>query len=316
MTQTVSAVAIPGHYWAWRNNPIYYVRAGVPQPERPPLLLVHGFGASTDHWRQNIAALQTEYEVWAIDLLGFGRSAKPDIEYSGPLWCDQLQDFIATVIGRPAVLVGNSLGGYASLALAATAPQWAAGLVLLNSAGPFTAMEPAPSRPLQAAVGKLMRSLFLQPWAGFLLFQYLRQPAQIRRTLLKVYRNPAAVTEQLVADIYRPSCDRGALQVFLSVFKAPPGERNDELLQRLQCPLLTLWGEGDPWMDPQSRSAKFREHYPALVEAFLDAGHCPHDECPDLVNDWLGRWVQHCSGEALLRVGGDRPALQDVLPDA
>ena len=72
-----STAAIPGQYWEWRGQQIYYVKAGR-RGDRPPLLLVHGFGASTDHWRKNVVGLSDEFEVWAIDLLGFGRSAKPD----------------------------------------------------------------------------------------------------------------------------------------------------------------------------------------------------------------------------------------------
>ena len=45
--------------------------------DNPAVLLVHGFGASTDHWRYNIPVLARTHEVHAIDLLGFGRSAKP-----------------------------------------------------------------------------------------------------------------------------------------------------------------------------------------------------------------------------------------------
>ncbi len=74
-TPAVSTTPTPGKYWQWRGHSIYYVKAGERQ-KRPPLLLVHGFGASTDHWRKNIAQLQADFEVWAIDLLGFGRSAK------------------------------------------------------------------------------------------------------------------------------------------------------------------------------------------------------------------------------------------------
>lgn len=102
-----------GNYWHWQGHEIYYVRAGQPQPDRPSLLLVHGFGASTDHWRKNIEGLQDQFQVWAIDLLGFGRSAKPALEYSGQLWEQQLLDFIDQVIGEKTVVAGNSLGGYA-----------------------------------------------------------------------------------------------------------------------------------------------------------------------------------------------------------
>ena len=130
--------SVPGTYWQWRGNSIYYVNAGEQQPNKPALLLVHGFGASTDHWRKNIFQLQEQFQVWAIDLLGFGRSAKPNQEYSGSLWREQLHDFITEVIKQPTVLAGNSLGGYASLCVAAEYPQSTAGLILLNSAGPFS----------------------------------------------------------------------------------------------------------------------------------------------------------------------------------
>ncbi|MDX2096530.1 MAG: alpha/beta fold hydrolase, partial [Leptolyngbyaceae cyanobacterium bins.59] len=85
VTSALSNTPLPGTYWTWRGQSIYYVQAGQPQPDRPPLLLVHGFGASTDHWRKNISGLQQDFSVWAIDLLGFGRSAKPAWQYSGDL---------------------------------------------------------------------------------------------------------------------------------------------------------------------------------------------------------------------------------------
>lgn len=298
--QTAVAPTI-GSYWQWRDYSIYYVKAGVPKPDRPPLLLVHGFGASTDHWRKNIEGLKAEFEVWAIDLLGFGRSAKPDIEYSGDLWRDQLHEFIAGVIGRPAVLAGNSLGGYASLCVAAQRPESAVGLILLNCAGPFTPAENIPEpNPIQKTVSGVMRSVLLQPVPSFLLFQYVRQKSVIRKTLQKVYLDQTAVTDQLVEDIYRPSCDEGAARVFAAVFKSPQGERNDVLLTQMQCPLLMLWGEGDPWINARERGAKFRQYYPQLTEYYLQAGHCPHDEVPEQVNELIQHWVLGLSAEKTL----------------
>ncbi|MBE9116044.1 alpha/beta fold hydrolase [Lusitaniella coriacea LEGE 07157] len=292
-TPVAAKSSLPGQYWQWRGQSIYYVRAGQKHPQRPPLLFVHGFGGSTDHWRKNIAQLQEEFEVWAIDLLGFGRSAKPDLQYSGDLWRDQLYDFITEEIGQPVVLAGNSLGGYSTLCVAAQRPSAAAGLVLLNCAGPFTeTTPPPPPNPLKQQFSQIARSIFLQPWASFLLFQYLRQPSTIRKTLLKVYLDPKMVTDQLVEDIYRPSCDKGADRVFASVFKTPQGEKNDILLQQLQCPLLMLWGEGDPWMKVRERGSKFRQYYPNLSEHYLQAGHCPHDETPKQVNELIRSWVE------------------------
>ncbi|TVQ46641.1 MAG: alpha/beta fold hydrolase [Gloeocapsa sp. DLM2.Bin57] len=281
-----------GNYWQWLGHSIYYVQAGEHKDGKPPLLLVHGFGASTDHWRHNIEELQKDFQVWAIDLLGFGRSAKPAIAYSANLWRDQLYNFISEVIKQPVVLAGNSLGGYTSLCVAAQHHDAVKGLILINTAGPFSETQAvSKSSPIKAWFGQLTRSILLQPWGSYLLFQYLRQPNMIRKTLKKVYWNQEAVTEELVQAIYRPSCDRGAAEVFAAVFKNPQGEKNDVLLQQMNSPLLMLWGEKDPWMDSRSRGAKFRQYYPDLTEYYLEAGHCPHDEIHQEINQIMRSWV-------------------------
>jgi pimeloyl-ACP methyl ester carboxylesterase len=284
--------SIPGTYWQWRNNSIYYVSAGEQQSNKPALLLVHGFGASTDHWRKNIVRLQEQFQVWAIDLLGFGRSAKPNQEYSGNLWREQLHDFITEIIRQPTVLVGNSLGGYVSLCVAAAYPQSTAGLILLNSAGPFTDITPNSEQKSDSnVVGTLIRSILLQPWASFLLFQYVRRKSVIRKTLKKVYFDQSAVNDRLVEDIQRPAFDVGAAEVFNAVFKTPQGEKVDVLLNSMECGLLLLWGEKDPWIDARERGSKFRQYYPQLTEYYLKAGHCPHDEIPDEVNNLITNWI-------------------------
>lgn len=288
----VTKAEASGSQWQWQGHSIYYTKAGDRHPQRPPLLLIHGFGASTDHWRKNISGLKSDFEVWAIDLLGFGRSAKPDIQYGGDLWRDQLHNFIAKVIRQPAVLVGNSLGGYAALCMAAQCPESAAGLVLVNSAGPFTSTRPVTKpNPFQQYLELTAKGVLLQSWASFLLFQYIRQRSVIRKTLERVYLDHSAITEELIDDIYRPSCDPGAAQVFASVFRTPQGENVDVLLSQLSCPLLMVWGEADPWINAKERGAKFRHYYPELTEHYLKAGHCPHDEVPDQFNTLLREWV-------------------------
>lgn len=290
---TASAKAIDGQYWKWRGHDIHYVRSGVPHSPQPPLLLVHGFGASTDHWRKNIEGLSGEFEVFAIDLLGFGRSAKPNLEYSGDLWRHQLQDFITEVIGQPAVLAGNSLGGYASLSMAAQHPESAVGLILINSAGPFSDTEPKPEPSAgRKLLSRVTRSLFLQDWVTFLVFQNTRRKSVIRKTLEKVYVDRSAVTDRLVEEIYRPSGDPGAFRVFASIFRSPKAETVDRLLEQLTCPLLMLWGEGDPWINARNRGEKFRQYYPQLTEYYFNAGHCPHDEIPNEVNSAIASWVK------------------------
>ena len=65
--------------------------------------------------------------------------------YGGALWRDQLAGYVEERIGRPTVLVGNSLGGYAALAAGAALGERAAGVVLLNAAGPSRQDQQPPS---------------------------------------------------------------------------------------------------------------------------------------------------------------------------
>jgi pimeloyl-ACP methyl ester carboxylesterase len=293
---------------------VHAIAAAPAEPEGPAILLVHGFGASTDHWRHNIPVLAQRHEVHAIDLLGFGRSAKPaELAYGGPLWRDQLAAYVSERIGRPTVLVGNSLGGFSALAAGAALGDQAAGVVLLNAAGPFSDEQAPPKGwgaiTRQTIAGALLKSPVLQR----LLFENLRRPATIRRTLNQVYVDKTNVDEALVEAIRRPSLDPGAFGVFRTVFDIPRGQPLDELFAQLTCPLLLLWGIRDPWINAVGRRAAFQRHAPAGTrEVVLEAGHCPHDEVPDQVNAALLDWIAGLSsGAAPLQAD---PLQADPLP--
>ena len=281
--------------WSHLGHAVHTVHQ---QPEqncsdRPALLLVHGFGASTDHWRYNIPVLAKTHAVHAIDLLGFGRSAKPaELAYGGPLWRDQLLAYVQERIGRPTVIAGNCLGGVAALAAGAELKQDCAGVVLLNAAGPFSDEQQPPKGWGAIARQSIGSALLKSPVLQRLLFENLRRPATIRRTLNQVYVDKSNVDDWLVESIRRPSLDPGAFGVFRTVFDIPRGQPLDELFAELTAPLLLLWGIRDPWINAPGRRATFQRHAPAATtEVVLDAGHCPHDEVPDQVNASLLDWL-------------------------
>lgn len=73
---------------------------------------MHGFGAFLEHFRDNIHGIaEGGNQVWAVTILGFGRSEKPNIVYSELMWAEFVRDFIIEVVDRPVHLVGNSIGG-------------------------------------------------------------------------------------------------------------------------------------------------------------------------------------------------------------
>jgi pimeloyl-ACP methyl ester carboxylesterase len=283
----------PQPWWRFQGHGVHGLSAAPERPEGPAVLLVHGFGASTDHWRHNIPALASRHEVHAIDLLGFGRSAKPQgPAYGGDLWRDQLSAYVRERIGRPTVLVGNSLGGYAALAAGAALGPQAAGVVLLNAAGPFRDEQVEPQGWGAISRRTIGSALLRSPVLQRLLFENLRRPATIRRTLNQVYLDRTNVDEELVEAIRRPSLDPGAFGVFRTVFDIPRGRPLDELFAELQAPLLLLWGIRDPWINAAGRRANFQRHAPAATrEVVMEAGHCPHDEVPAQVNAALLDWL-------------------------
>jgi hypothetical protein len=94
---------VPSGYktWKFQGHNVNYIDVGNDgDVKKPPLLLIHGFGASIYHWRYNIPILARDYHVYAIDLLGFGLSDKPIIDYSAELWRDQALAFIKEVVSR------------------------------------------------------------------------------------------------------------------------------------------------------------------------------------------------------------------------
>jgi pimeloyl-ACP methyl ester carboxylesterase len=286
--------SLSGSPWRYLGHPIHCLRSAPESPDGPAILLVHGFGASTVHWRYNIPVLARRHEVHAIDLVGFGRSAKPvGPAYGGALWRDQLQAYVRERIGRPTVLVGNSLGGYAALAAGVALGDMAAGVALLNAAGPFSDEQQEPRGWGAIARRSIGTALLRSPVVQRLLFENLRRPATIRRTLQQVYVDTRNVDEELVESIRLPSLDPGAFGVFRTVFDIPRGQPLDQLFAQLPAPLLLLWGIRDPWINAQGRRRQFHRHAPRdrTTEVVLEAGHCPHDEVPDQVNAALQEWI-------------------------
>jgi pimeloyl-ACP methyl ester carboxylesterase len=292
VSQTAPAIAT--QFWTWQGHKIAYAVQG----SGIPLILIHGFGASIGHWRQNIPVLAAAgYRVFAIDLLGFGKSDKPQLDYQMELWQEMLADFWREQVKEPAVFVGNSIGALLSLMMLAHHPEMAKAGVLLNAAGGLNHRPEelnAPLRLVMAGFTKLVSSNLIGPF----LFNRIRQKPRLRRTLHQVYRDRTAVTDELIDLLYAPSCDAGAQKVFAAILSAPPGPRPEELLPLIEQPLLVLWGEADPWT-PISGAKLYRglaaQSDRVRFVPIPDTGHCPHDERPTVVNaqiiDWLAQFL-------------------------
>ncbi|GAB4241290.1 MAG: alpha/beta fold hydrolase [Elainellaceae cyanobacterium] len=292
LSSATTSTALEPHFWTWQGHTICYTVQG----SGLPLILVHGFGASIGHWRKNIPVLaEAGYRVFAIDLLGFGKSDKPPIDYTMELWQALLKDFWAAHVQEPAVFVGNSIGALLTLMMLANHPELAQAGVLLNAAGGLNHRPEELNLPLRVMMGsftKLVSSNVVGPFV----FNRIRQKSRLRQTLKQVYCDRTAVTDELVDLLYEPSCDTGAQKVFAAILTAPPGPRPEELLPKVQQPLLVLWGEADPWT-PIAGSKLYQSlaaQDPDRIKfvAIPNTGHCPHDERPEVVNSLIADWAK------------------------
>ena len=284
--------------WVWRGWQTRYsylrARKKLEDREYPPVIFVHGFGASIEHWRHNLPVIAEHHTVYAIDLLGFGASRKADTDYGAAFWTEQLHDFWQTFIGIPVILVGNSIGSLVCLNATATYPEMVRGLVMLSlpDVSVREDMLPPLIRPLVTAI----ENLFASPLLIKNLLKLVRRPNIIRKWAGVAYPDKAAVTDELVEILSNPAYDEGSAQTLFrlsrSVRKAGFAESVRVLLPRVTVPMLLIWGLQDK-MIPPNQAKEIADLNPHLKLVELEnAGHCPHDEYPEQFNSLLLDWLE------------------------
>ncbi len=278
--------------WTWRSHKICYCMAGIANNDQPAVVLIHGFGASIGHWRKNILALAAVSHVYAIDLIGFGGSDKPkpkqEIDYTFETWGAQIVDFCREIIGDRVILVGNSIGAIVAMQAAILAPELVTKTVLINCSLRLLQEDKQQSLPWYRRVGtKFVQDLLSNRAIAKLFFDQVRKPNSVRKILSQAYVRSAAVTDELVDILVKPAQDPKAVDVFVAFVSYSQGPTPESLLAQLPCEAIVLWGENDPW-EPIALGREFTKF--ACVSQFIpiaNAGHCPQDEAPELVNPIL-----------------------------
>ncbi len=285
--------------WTWRGLPICYQTQG---QTGAAVVLVHGFGASWGHWRKNIPVLAQTNRVYAIDLVGFGASAKPTpgnpIEYTFETWGQQIVDFCREVVGAPAIVIGNSVGCIAAMQAAVLAPELVQSVVLLNCSLRLLHDRRRSQQPWYRNLGTpiLQQVLSIRP-IGHGFFNLLAKPKTVRKILLKAYADPTAVSDELIDLLMAPAAEPGAADVFLAFTRYSQGPLPEDLLAVLPCPALIIWGAADPW-EPVALGREFAQF--SAVQQLIElpgVGHCPQDEAPDQVNPILQNWIRQQTEE-------------------
>jgi pimeloyl-ACP methyl ester carboxylesterase len=282
--------------WYWRGWQIRYgfVRS---VDSKLPILLIHGFGAAIAHWRKNQIELAQHHSVYAIDLLGFGGSAKAATLFNPELWVEQIYQFWQAIIREPIIIVGNSIGSTVAIMAAAKYPQMVKGVVGISipDLSELEAMVPPSVRPIKRSMEAIIGGLVAIP-----AFNLIKQPAVIRWVLKNlVYgdRSSEAVDNQLVELIAEPARDKRSATTFSYLNR---GLNNSApnlkvAIANLEVPLLILWGTKDRLIPP-SFAKKLVVCSPLARLVYLEGiGHCPQDEAPERINQEILLWIDSFS---------------------
>ena len=265
-----------------------YLEAG--PPDAPPVLLLHGLGATNASLLPVLADLARDYRVLAPDLPGFGSSDAPNAAYSSAWFAAWAEDFQRAVDARPAVVIGNSLGGRIALEIGLTHPSSVRGLVLLT---------PSPAFRRLRQLAPVVRLLSPQ-WA-----RLPTLPVNHRLTVESI-RAMFAVPDRLPDDWYDAAADEA-----VRVLRSPPHrvaflsctrhiylesaygrEGFWDRLPTLQPPSLFLWGDRDRLV-PSTFARHVTGALPDATSVVLhDCGHVPQFEHPAqtmaLIRQFLG----------------------------
>ena len=249
---------------------VHYEEEG--DPNRPLLVLLHGFGDSFTSWEGWVGELKPKFHVVSLDFPGHGLTRAPE---GYVLSSDGLADFVDAFAAKLALpkfaVAGNSMGGGAAWQLAVRHPDRVNALILVDAAG-FANEKPPAEIPLA--------------------FKILQYP--IGRALLRNIENRPLIDQGLKTDVYDKSVITPVFVDRWAEFQRAPGHRailmalnprahtqaTAELLGTIEVPTLVLHGESDVLIEPAS-AAKFAAAIRgAKLITYPQVGHLPQIEIP------------------------------------
>ncbi len=245
----------------------------------PPIVLLHGFDSSLLEFRRLMPLLAQQTQLWAVDLLGFGFTERPDdLDVSPASINAHLYSVWQTLIQRPVVLVGASMGGAAAIAFTLAYPHAVEKLVLIDSAGYSSG--PVMGRFLNDSLGYWVTERFL------------KTPSVRQKISEKAYYDKAfaSVDAQKCAALHLdcPNWSKSLIS-----FTRSGGYRSCKTsLAEIQVPTLILWGEGDRILGTKD-ATRFHSAIPQSKLVWVpNCGHVPHLEKPEFtaraMMDFLG----------------------------
>ena len=244
----------------------------------PPIVLLHGTGASLHTWEGWARALRGQRRVISFDLPGFGLTGPwsetftgsyPHDTYQGDAYARFTLALLDTLKVERAVLAGNSLGGEVAWRTAWLSPARVAALVLVDASGP-------PFTPQAVPIGlQLART----PVLKHVMEALLPRPV-IERSLASVYGEPSRVTPLLVDRYFELTLREGNRRALATRLEHLQAGADAERIATLKLPTLILWGGRDRLIPPAVGTQFQQRIAGSQLLRFDTLGHVPQEEDP------------------------------------
>ncbi len=256
----------------------YLRRAGAGRP----LLLLHGLGASSYSWRFALPEFARDYEVFAPDFPGFGRSDKPwgfDYSIAGlHAWLVSLMDELGLKSARVA---GNSMGGVVALWTALETPARVERMALLGTPA-YPENRPRMLWPLGWPVlGRVLEAMLGE--------------RSLRWMAKTTFVDQSKVTEELIAEYGEPlksAAGRRAVAEFIRRAIPPDFRQRIARYPEIRQPALVLVGDRDGMVDPEGARRLARDLPRARFVLMERCGHAPQEDAPERVNALLAEFFR------------------------
>ena len=256
------------------GQPVTFHKMG----QGPPVLLVHGITSSSRTWKSVMPDLAARHTVIAPDLLGHGRSSKPQGDYSLGAYASGMRDLLVALEVPKVTVVGHSLGGGIAMQFAYQFPDLISRLVLVDSGGIGREVNPV----LRAAA--LPGAEFVLP----LLFTPTLHDAglKVRNFFAGIGLHGSADVEGVAegfASLTKADARRAFVHTVRSVID-PTGQRvsaADRLYLTADIPSMIVWGDRDRIIPPSHADLAHELMPGSRLEIFPGAGHFPFNDDPD-----------------------------------
>lgn len=290
-------VQISDDYVELGGTKVHYERCDAPA-DGPVFVLVHGLGGSLDNWAAVAPILAARGPVLSLDLGGFGRTQVHPRDASVPANLRLLQRFVKEMVGRPAIVAGNSMGGLLTAQLAARDPDLVAGAVLVDPAIPLV-FRGYPHR-------EVLRDFALTTLPGLSRIAAKRLAAstvqqEVEYTIRMVTTtfddiDPELVDRHVRLSEYRLQHVRGAGESFEVAARSllamlARRKRYYAVVGRIAKPVLLLHGDQDKLVHVRSARALAKRNPSWTYVEGKCIGHSPMFDFPDWTTEQIVRWL-------------------------